>query len=90
MLGLFSLIDVVLKRDLKNILNELPIDDQIKFALLGNKGIYYNLIELTRAYEKADWIKLSMLIKEINLNEDEIAELYLKSVVWSDKIISLN
>ena len=90
MLGLFSLIDVVLKRDLKNILNELPIDDQIKFALLGNKGIYYNLIELIRAYEKADWTKLSMLIKEINLNEDEIAELYLKSVVWSDKIISLN
>lgn len=78
--GIFSLIDVLLNMPLENILGDLPISDDVKYALLGKKNILSELLELTIAYEKCNWTEVNDFSDRFELNERFICECYLESI----------
>ena len=82
LMGLFSIIDALLDCSLLNILEELPVSKEVKGALLGGDGFFHDIHELTVSYERADWAKVFMCAKKIDLPEDELAGLYLKTLTW--------
>ena len=55
LLGLLSMIDAFLDRPLEEVLREIPIDDEIKKALLGLASPLGKVYQFVRAYEKGDW-----------------------------------
>lgn len=89
MLGMFSLIDVLIGRSLKAILDELPISEDVKNALLGEVNDFWFIYDLILAYEKADWKQVTKRAASLGISEKAIPSLYHQSVEWADEIYSL-
>lgn len=81
--GLFSLVDAMLEQPLPELLEELPLLDDIKAALLhqhGQLGIY---LQFARAFEAGDWQQQEMLSQQLQHQVGNLSELYLDSVFWA-------
>ncbi|MBM7556609.1 EAL and HDOD domain-containing protein [Halanaerobacter jeridensis] len=88
MMGMFSLLDVLMNDRFENLLSELPIPEEIKSALLKEDGIFANVLKLVLAYEKAEWQKLSQNARELEIEEDKIANFYQKSIEWCNNVLA--
>ena len=77
--GLFSLIDALMDRPMKDALTDLPLIDEVKDALLHRKGPMARALECVEAYERCDWENTACE----NLDEKNIREAFLRSVAWT-------
>ncbi|MFL0197645.1 EAL and HDOD domain-containing protein [Clostridium sp. WILCCON 0269] len=79
--GMFSLIDTILERPLKEILEELSISSEIKSALLGEKNNYYSkVLKLIVAYEKEKWDEVTHLQLDFHLKSTDLISSYFESI----------
>ncbi|BAH08086.1 EAL and HDOD domain-containing protein [Clostridium kluyveri] len=78
--GMLSLIDIILERPLKEILEELNISDEVKGALLGEKNNYYKILKLIIAYENEQWDKVRLLNLYFGLNDTDLINAYFESI----------
>lgn len=88
LLGLLSLIDAILGIPMSKVLEGLPLDREIKAALLGAPGKLRPLYELMLAQENADWAKCGEIAARIRIREPEIAEAYLESIRWAREVMA--
>jgi c-di-GMP-related signal transduction protein len=88
LLGLLSLIDAILGMPMSKVLEGLPIDREIKAALLGLPSGLWPLYELMVAQENADWPKCSEIAARFHIPEQDIAEAYLQSVRWAREVMA--
>jgi EAL and modified HD-GYP domain-containing signal transduction protein len=77
--GLFSLLDALVDRSMAEALDELPLVDEVKDALLQNKGPMAEALQCVRAYEYCDWEHTTCG----GLDEKSIRETFLRSVAWT-------
>ncbi|GAB4270390.1 EAL and HDOD domain-containing protein [Thermincola ferriacetica] len=87
MLGLFSMIDILIGRPMSVILADLPICEQVKKALLGQACRYYDVLTMIKAYEKADWATFFRYAGDFGLNENEMPELYVQALEWTNNFL---
>jgi len=87
LMGLFSLIDAFLDRPLSDILGEIPIDDPIKLALLGEPNRLRDIYQYTLSYEKASWGQLDKPIIPPG-QETTPLSLYLDALKWGQAFYS--
>jgi c-di-GMP-related signal transduction protein len=83
LMGLFSLIDALLDCPLVVILDELPVGQEVKSALLGQDGLFRDIYQLAVSYERADWLAVALYAKKMGLPEQDLPELYLQALTWS-------
>jgi len=83
LMGLLSVMDAILDKPLDSILAELPVRREIKDALQAQKGLYWQLLEIAIAHERADWEKVGVLVGETRMNEEKVSSLYVSAVDWS-------
>jgi c-di-GMP-related signal transduction protein len=83
LLGLLSVMDAILDQPLDAILAELPVRREIKDALQAQKGLYWQLLEIAIAHERADWEKVSALVSDTGMDEEKVSSLYVSAVDWS-------
>ena len=83
LMGLLSVMDAILDKPLDSILAELPVRREIKDALQAQKGLYWQLLEIAVAHERADWEKVGVLVGETRMNEEKVSSLYVSAVDWS-------
>jgi c-di-GMP-related signal transduction protein len=83
LMGLLSVMDAILDQPLDSILAELPVRTEIKDALLAQTGLYWKLLEMATAHERADWEKVSSLALEVGMKEEQVSSLYISAVDWS-------
>lgn len=86
MVGLFSNIHMMIERDVEYVVKTLPLNIEIKSALLGNENILKNILDISIAYENIDKEEILRLSEKINIDTNKLVELYYKSIEWSDKI----
>jgi len=82
LMGMFSLIDAIVDHPLPEILKDIPIDDDIKAALLGEQNILREVFECVLSYETGDWNKLSQQATKLGIDETVIPNLYQEAVEW--------
>jgi len=82
LMGLLSLMDAILDQPIESILKEMPVRQEIKEALLHQKGLYWQLLEITIAHEQADWAKVGQLVSAIGMNDEQVSALYISAVDW--------
>ena len=85
-LGLFSFIDAILDDEMGNIMEDLPLSENIKKALTGGGGELADYLALVSCYETGDWEKVAILSAKTGLNEEKTPELYMDAVAWADSI----
>jgi len=83
LLGMFSMVDAFLDRPVEEILEELPLEENVKDALLGKPGRFFTVLQLVSAFEKGEWDTFAALAWELDVSADKTATLYLEAVEWS-------
>lgn len=81
--GIFSMMDAFMDRPLEEILEELPLEERVKAALLGKDDPFSSPLKLVKAFEKAQWEELARYSTKLNLEERKLAGLYLEAVEWT-------
>jgi EAL and modified HD-GYP domain-containing signal transduction protein len=84
--ALLSLLDAILGVSMSTLLERLPIDREIKAALLGAPSRLRPLYELVLAHESANWAKCGEIANRFHIPEQKIAEAYLESVKWAREV----
>ncbi|MEC0679846.1 cyclic di-GMP phosphodiesterase [Bacillus inaquosorum] len=85
LIGMFSLIDTLLHREIEDIIQELPLKDEVGQALLGHQNDYYQMLELVKLIESNNWDTCTELGKE--LDKEEAYECYLEALEWCHKLM---
>ena len=84
LLGLFSCIDAMLDKDIKMILEKMPLSDRISEALVENKGEMYPYLRLIETYESGNWVAFQYALKRTGLTEGNISAFYMEALQWAD------
>ncbi|MCC4237530.1 EAL domain-containing protein [Vibrio anguillarum] len=88
--GMFSLLDSLLDQPLESIMEEMPIDEYVKLALIEGKGELGLVLELTRAYEQADWQKVEKIAHALSIEEPVVKECYNEAVKWTADLLGVH
>jgi EAL and modified HD-GYP domain-containing signal transduction protein len=86
-LGIFSLIDAILDQSMETIMKQLPLMQDIKDALVEKKGDMAVYLNLTEAYETADWPAASQFSLLLGIDEKDLPSIYIDACSWSSEII---
>lgn len=81
-LGMFSLIDAYLDRDLEDILEQISMKAEFKEALLTREGKLGEVLKIIEIYEKSNWKE----IKKYSFPADQVFQDYLESIEKAEEI----
>ncbi len=85
LLGLLSTLDAMFGRDMAEVLADMPLDEGIKAALLGQPSPGRHWLDLIQAVERGDWGTVETLCAELRLQPKTAAVLYLKATSWAQR-----
>jgi len=88
LLGLFSLMDTLLETSMKVLLASVPVDQEIKSALLDGTGRLAAIYNLMLARESGEWKNNTEFARQLHLNESEVAEAYWQAMQWARQVCS--
>lgn len=92
LMGLFSLLDVMMNRPLKELLGQLHLVSDVCAALLGEARSGTSLADvhaLVLANERAEWDTLSAAAGRLGVAREQIAELYVNALGWADQVFQI-
>ncbi|WP_412972275.1 EAL and HDOD domain-containing protein [Glaciecola sp. MF2-115] len=84
--GLFSLLDAILDGDMPTILEKLPINNEIKQALMGVEGEYVQYLDTVRAFESGLWGKIITQSEKMNVSQKDLHALFNDAIRWSNEM----
>lgn len=87
LMGLLSVMDAILEVHMEIVLEQVPVDKEIKAALLGQAGKLRPLYQLMLAQESGEWEQSSILAKQLNFSDEEIAERWWEALQWAQQAI---
>lgn len=80
--GLFSALDILMQRSLETLIPPLPLTDEIKQAILENKGRLGIALKCSKLLETSDAAKLSIK----GITKSELSTLYLEADNWAQEV----
>jgi c-di-GMP-related signal transduction protein len=86
LMGMLSLMDAILEIPLRQVLDNVPIDNESKAALLGNASSLRPFYQLMLAQESGEWKAVSELSLQLHLNEIEVADSHLEAMQWARQV----
>ena len=89
LMGMFSMLDVLVGRPLREILTAVRLSNDVKNALLGLKSKYKDVFDLAVNYQTGKWEPFLHCAKKLSLDEAKVPPLYLQAVDWADQVASL-
>ena len=87
-LGLFSTIDALMDQPMKIIMRDLPLEEDLKDALIGDNNVFKDVLDIMKLYEKGYWEVVARRSKAIGLNNRILPTLYLDAISWSNQAMS--
>lgn len=82
LMGLFSVLDVLLEKSLKDALEIVNVSESISQALLERKGRLAPLLNFLLHYENADWQEVSRIMTVLNIDVKNVSTAYIDALVW--------
>lgn len=82
--GLFSSLDAIMDQPMDEVLEKLPLAEELTEALLTRGGSLGNLLETALNYERGDW-------QDIDPNQPlsvELSNCYLESLSWATELVN--
>jgi len=79
--GLFSTLEAMMDLPLAELIQDLPLSDDMKAALINRDGVYGQALNCVEAMEKNDFSNIGFLDLELA----EMSKLYLDAIYWADQ-----
>jgi len=86
LLGLFSMIDAVLDSTMANLMEKLPLAEEIKQALLDGSGPLPPFLRVVTAYEQGNDQDCLETVAQLGINPGILYEMYLEAIKFSSII----
>ena len=86
LLGLLSLLDAMLDRPLKSIVDEMPLEADLSSALLGGRNRMGQILALALAVERGDWTAAGQAAHLLGEDDTRIADYYLEAMSYPDTL----
>ncbi len=84
LVGLFSTLDAILGVSLESALNQLPLTEKVRAALLAREGILGQVLDCALAFERGDWDTVAAC----GLDPSAIQNSYLQAISWAADMTS--
>lgn len=84
MLGLFSCVDAMLDNSMEYLMEQLPLNSDVKDALVSRSGKMFPFLRSIECYELGDFSRFADIIQELDIEPEKITEFYLDAVSWAD------
>ena len=81
-MGLFSVLDILLDKNMKDALELVNVSEEISTALLERKGRLAPLLNFMLHYEDADWQEVSRLMTVLNIDVKNVYIAYTDALIW--------
>ena len=89
MLGLFSLLHAMLDTPITEVVQKIPISDDIKQALIHQQGPLSVFLEIVIAYERGHSEECFLALETISVPKERIYGIYLSSLEFADTFVNL-
>lgn len=89
LMGLLSLMDAILEIPMVRVLENVPVDHEIKAVLLGGDSSLRKLYQLMLAQESGEWQASSDLVRQLGLGDEEVADKYWEAVQWAQQVTGI-
>ena len=80
--GLFSTLNALLDRPMEEVLQELPLTEEVNQAILEKQGPLGQILQCTMAYEQGDWDQLP----DLGLDNTTVKNAYLEAIQWTRNV----
>ncbi|WP_046173922.1 EAL and HDOD domain-containing protein [Domibacillus indicus] len=84
--GMFSLADVLLQYSIPELLNQIPLSDQVNETLMGKETAITPYLELVTAMDRVDWNAIRLKAVEMQLDAESIQRIYETARLWANNI----
>ncbi|MDG3086676.1 HDOD domain-containing protein [Vibrio hannami] len=89
-IGLFSMLDALMDTPLEQMIDDLPLSDNAKQALLSREGTLGCLLKLQECYEKGDWLGLEDICNELDLELADVSPILVEAQKWSQQMLEMS
>jgi len=86
LMGMLSLMDTILEIPMRQVLDNVPIDQECKAVLLGVTSRLRPFYQLMLAQESGAWTAVQELATQLQLSETEISEVYWQAMQWARQV----
>ena len=87
--GMMSLMDTLFCIPMQDIVEQIPVIDEVRHALLVRRGFFGELLRLAESIERMEDAQDEVMpaLNELSMNGDDLAELEVSAFEWSDKVV---
>lgn len=83
LVGLFSLLDALLRMPMEGVLERMSIAQDVKDALLSRSGPYASTLALVEAQERGDWAAVQDASAALGLSGAQVSASYTEALGWA-------
>ncbi len=87
LVGLFSLIDAMLDKPMKELMKQISLSQDVKTALVSRTGLYAAVLEAVECYERGEMRGCQCALQEAGIRPDELGDIYLKALEYGDQLL---
>jgi c-di-GMP phosphodiesterase len=84
--GVFSLLDAILKMPMDQVLEKIQLPEPVAEALSARQGIYGPFLQLTEACEDADSTRILELAEELQMDSVKVNEAHIAALAWVETL----
>jgi EAL and modified HD-GYP domain-containing signal transduction protein len=87
--GIMSLMDALFSMPMADIVEQIPVIDEVSGALLGRSGFFGELLRLAESIERMEEGEdlVTPALHELAMSGDDLAELEMSAFEWSDNVV---
>ena len=82
--GMLTLIDTMVGRPAREILDGLAVSDSVRNAVLDHRAPLGPVLDLVTAYERGDWTALTEMLKHHPVPDRALNQAYVASLAWAE------
>lgn len=84
--GIFSCLDRLLRRPLAEILDDMPLSEDVRSALLERRGPYADLLAVAEASDAFDLERMETTAKAAGVEPDAVNRALLSATAWASEV----
>lgn len=87
LVGLFSLLDVMLNVSMVDVMDKLPLEEEVKTALINKQRICAPFLRIALAYERNQTRQLEVELTAVGMTPTLISSHYLEAVRYTKGLL---
>lgn len=90
LLGMLSLLHIAMEMTMEELLEDIPVAEEIRDSLLTSSGPYSYILQFYNHYEYANWDEVTRFADEQEITSQLISDSYISAVKWYNDLTKTN